>query len=98
MERNGLPDAFVGANDQMAIGALNWALDNNLRVPQDTRVAGFNGFGFADFVRPLLTTVRSPAYDMGRVGAEQLLKRLAGDEFDSAQITLPVELRPGKSA
>jgi LacI family transcriptional regulator len=98
IERNGLPDAFVGANDQMAIGALNWALDHNLRVPQDVRVAGFNGFGFADFVRPLLTTVRSPAYEMGRAGAEQLLRRLAGNEFATDRIVLPVELRPGNSA
>ena len=97
IERNGLPGAFVGANDQMAIGALNWALDHNLRVPEDVRVAGFNGFGFADFVRPLLTTARSPAYEMGRAGAEHLLERLSGKEFPSAPIILPVQMRPGKS-
>jgi LacI family transcriptional regulator len=33
VDREGLPDAFIGGNDQMAIAALVWALDRHLSVP-----------------------------------------------------------------
>jgi LacI family transcriptional regulator len=65
VDREGLPDAFIGGNDHMAIAALVWALDRHLSVPGDLRVTGFNGFEFAQYVRPRLTTVVSPAYEMG---------------------------------
>lgn len=97
VERVGLPDTVIGGNDQMAIAALNWALDRNLRVPEDMRLAGFNGFDFVNYVRPRLTTVRSPAYEMGRRGAESLLRRFAEGAFPTREILLDVELMPGRS-
>lgn len=99
-DRSGLPDAVIGGNDQMAIAAMNWALDHNLRIPQDLRIAGFNGFDFATLARPELTTIASPAYDMGRCGAELLLRRLGrlkGACFEKRDVVFDVELRPGFS-
>lgn len=96
-DRSGLPDAFVGGNDQMAIAALTWALDRSLSVPRDVRVAGFNGFDFADYVRPALTTVKSQAYEMGRRGAVELLQRLATGKFAQPDLLFPVELQAGSS-
>ena len=52
VDRQGLPDIFMGGNDQMAIAVLTWALDRHLSVPKDLRVTGFNGFDFAGYVRP----------------------------------------------
>lgn len=97
VERQGLPDAFIGGNDQMAIAALNWALDRNLSVPSDIRVAGFNGFEFASYVRPKLTTVTSPAYEMGRKGAMHLLKRLDTGRFEDRTCVFETALRIGQS-
>lgn len=96
-DRSGLPDAVIGGNDQMAIAAMNWALDHNLRIPQDLRIAGFNGFEFAKPARPELTTIVSPAYDMGRRGAELLLQRLKSARFEQRDVVFDVGLRSGLS-
>jgi LacI family transcriptional regulator len=97
VDREGLPDAFIGGNDQMAIAALIWALDRHLSVPADLRVTGFNGFEFAQYVRPRLTTVVSPAYEMGKRGAALLLKRLSDSAFEQTDLLFDVSLRPGDS-
>lgn len=60
-----LPSAVVAASDQMAIGALNAILDRGLRVPEDVSVVGFDNIWLARAVRPALTTVAQPMYDIG---------------------------------
>jgi DNA-binding LacI/PurR family transcriptional regulator len=97
VDREGLPDVFMGGNDQMAIAAITWAVDRHLTVPKDIRVTGFNGFDFADYVRPRLTTVTSPAYEMGRTGAALLLRRLSEGSFAERHRMLDVTLRVGDS-
>ena len=97
VDRGTLPDAFLGGNDQMAIAAIIWALDRHLSVPGDVKVTGFNAFDFADYIRPRLTTVRSPAYEMGRQGAALILRRLAGEAFEARDVLLDVALQPGDS-
>ena len=97
VDREGLPDAFIGGNDQMAIAALVWAIDRHLSVPADLRVTGFNGFEFAQYVRPRLTTVASPAYEMGKRGAALLLKRLSNKAFEQSGLLFDVFLQPASS-
>jgi LacI family transcriptional regulator len=97
VDREGLPDVFMGGNDQMAIAAQTWAVDRHLSIPRDVRVTGFNGFDFAQYVRPRLTTVLSPAYEMGKQGAVLLLKRLSKGAFDQSSLLLDVSLQPGDS-
>jgi LacI family transcriptional regulator len=97
VDREGLPDVFLGGNDQMAIAALTWALDRHLIVPSDVRVTGFNGFEFSQYVRPRLTTVLSPAYEMGKRGAALLLKRLTQRAFDQDEVLFDVALQLGES-
>jgi LacI family transcriptional regulator len=60
-------------------------------------VAGFNGFEFAQYVRPRLTTVQSPAYEMGKQGAALLLKRLSTGTFEQTDVLFDVVLQPGDS-
>jgi LacI family transcriptional regulator len=66
-------------------------------VPADLRVTGFNGFEFAQYVRPRLTRVVSPAYEMGRRGAGLLLKRLSDNAFERTDLLFDVSLQPGDS-
>jgi len=93
----GLPDAIVAGNDQMGIAAMKLMASRNLRVPRDIAITGFNAFEFAQYTSPVLTTVRSPAYEMGARGGAEILKRLNEGRFDSSEIVYPVELQRGGS-
>jgi DNA-binding LacI/PurR family transcriptional regulator len=97
LTRHGMPDAVLAANDQMGIAALRLMQDLDVAVPRDVLVTGFNGFELWQFTDPVLTTVFSPAYRMGELGAELLLDRLAHGRFVKRHVQLPVELRVGGS-
>lgn len=94
---HGLPDAILGGNDRMAIAALKLLERDGVRVPQQVLVTGFNGFDMARYSSPVLTTMRSPAYEMGWRGGEALLARLASGRFAEKEIVLPVAFVSGES-
>jgi LacI family transcriptional regulator len=91
------PDAVVGATDSMAAAALKACERAGLRVPKDLGVAGFNGFDVWSHTSPTLTTVISPAYEMGRAAGELLIHRLKIGSFPKRGILLPVKLQVGES-
>ena len=98
LDRSGLPDLVIGLNDQIALAAIQVLRGRGLRIPGDVGVSGFNAFQFAGFANPRLTTVRSPAYELGQVGAEIILDRLEAGGFRKKEQVIPVELVPGDSA
>jgi DNA-binding LacI/PurR family transcriptional regulator len=51
------PTAFVGYNDEIAIGALRGLQEGGLRVPRDVSITGFNNQDICVMTSPTLTTV-----------------------------------------
>jgi LacI family transcriptional regulator len=97
LERAGLPEAVVGQNDQIALAAMQVLKARGASVPGDVAVYGFNAFPFSQFADPQLTTVRSPAYQLGETGGELLLERIATGRFRTRERVLPVSFLPGQS-
>lgn len=95
--RNECPDAIVAVTDSMAIAAMHVCAELGLSVPGDIKVAGFNGFDAWQYAIPTLTTVKSPAYDMGQRAGKLILQRLDRDKFPRKSIVFPTELIPGDS-
>jgi LacI family transcriptional regulator len=93
-----IPDAIVAATDSVAGAVLTACELHGLKVPQDIAVTGFNGFDVWRYTRPSLTTVMSPAYEMGRYAGEILMERLRGQAFPKHSTTFPVSLQEGGSA
>jgi len=93
----GFPDAIMGGNDQLGIAALKVATAHGLRVPGDILVTGFNAFDFWRYSDPVLTTVHSPAYEIGARGGAEIIARLRNGIFDRREIIFPVELLVGAS-
>jgi DNA-binding LacI/PurR family transcriptional regulator len=51
------PTAFVGYNDEIAIGALRGLQDRGLRLPRDASITGFNNQDICHMTSPTLSTV-----------------------------------------
>ena len=73
---SGRPDMIFAANDVLAAGALQAAHDLNLRVPQDVAIIGCDDIELAGLLRPSLTTISLPKYEMGQKAAELVLSRI----------------------
>jgi LacI family transcriptional regulator len=93
------PDAVFCANDLMAIGALDVAHEQGLRVPDDLAVVGFDDVDAATIVTPRLTTVRNPAYETGSAAGDLLLSRTSGRYTGAGRtVVLPCPLVERSSA
>ena len=74
------PTAAFVASDYIALGVLSAAETHGLRVPGDLSIVGFDDIRFCQYVRPRLTTIRSPVDRLAHVGVELLFERLADPE------------------
>jgi len=70
------PTAIFAAADQMAYGVLAAAEEYGLVIPQDVALVGFDDDAPSAHVRPPLTTIRQPNFEMGQKGIELLLSML----------------------
>lgn len=87
-----LPEAIFAANDLMAQGAIYAVQDAGLNVPEDVAVVGYDNRNFAKIVRPKLTTVSMPVYEMGRAAAELLLKQIVEGSTEADEIKIKGQL------
>ena len=94
----GVPDVVVGGNDQMAIAAMKLLVGRGIRIPEDVRVTGFNGFNAWRYVTPELTTVFSPAYALGGEAGAAILHRLETGAFPYRSRALPVRFAQNRSS
>jgi LacI family transcriptional regulator len=78
------PTAIFSANDIMALGAIYAIQAAGLRIPEDVAVVGYDDRDFAEWIRPALTTIRMPAYEMGQAAARLLLQQFARVEMEDA--------------
>jgi LacI family transcriptional regulator len=97
VDEYGFPDAILAGNDQMGIAALKFVAARGLRIPKDIIITGFNAFEFWQYTKPMLTTIRSPAYEIGARGGAELLKRLERGRFETPEVVYPVTLQRGGS-
>ncbi|WP_121611301.1 LacI family DNA-binding transcriptional regulator [Mesobacillus foraminis] len=89
---NTRPTAVFCSNDDMAIGAMNAIFANELKVPDDVSVVGFDDIGFAQYTMPRLTTVKRPVEQISVEGAKKLLSLLNGNEQRKEKILANTEL------
>ena len=85
--------AIGSANDNFACGALLEAQARGLEVPRQLAFMGFGDFEIGRQMRPALSTIRPPRYEIGRRAATLLLAALQDGVPLTAQ-SLPWELLP----
>ena len=67
-------------NDLMAAGLYDYLYEKNLIPGKDISVAGYDNRTMSQFIKPALTTVEIPLYDIGRKSAELLLNQIQSPE------------------
>ena len=75
-----LPDAFVCANDDMALGLIETLQDGGIRVPKDVVVCGFDDLSSAALSSPRLSTVHSDHSKLDYYAVDVLIDMIRGDE------------------
>ena len=82
---------FCGC-DILSIGAMEAILENNLRIPEDVRVCGYDDIEFAAYLRRPLTTIHQPKEIIGVKGIELLINRIENKDDKQNIFILKSEL------
>jgi LacI family transcriptional regulator len=82
--------AIYASSDVQAIGALKALRDNNLRVPEDVAVVGYDDIKTSYYIG--LSSVDQNIQEAGRVATELLLKRLSEGNLDHPQSNMMTPL------
>ncbi len=85
-----LPDAYVCANDELALGLLGELRRAGVDVPGQVRVTGWDDVMAARYAG--LTTVRQPMRDLGGTAARLLDELITGARTTPRHEVLPTEL------
>lgn len=86
------PTAVFVHNDTMALGALKALRAVGLRCPQDVSVIGYNDVPVAAHSWPPLSTVRLPAYDIGRLAGGLAIEFVEEPDGQRKSVTVPPTL------
>lgn len=89
LEKKIKPKSIFVATDEMAVGVIHSLQDAGIKVPEDVQVFGFNNTRISLMVRPTLTTVVQPMYDIGAVAMRLLTKFMNKEEVDEHTVILP---------
>ena len=86
--KNAKFDAAFCCSDELAMGVINALRENEIKVPEEVDVVGFDNTYMSSIFYPKLNTVEQPMYDMGSVGMRMLIKVINKKKLDIEHIVL----------
>ncbi|MGH8960534.1 MAG: LacI family DNA-binding transcriptional regulator [Jatrophihabitantaceae bacterium] len=84
--------AVLAGNDLIALGCYDLLGERGIVCPKQISIVGFNDMPIVDKLRPSLTTVHIPQYQVGAEAAQLLLDRIRDDTVPAKSVLLPLEL------
>ena len=86
------PDGIFCANDLMAVGCIEALKERGKTVPGDVSVIGFDNRDIAQFLRPPLTTLHLPQFEMGAMAVEMIHDMAGGLKSSHDQLKVECQI------
>ncbi|MGG4409593.1 catabolite control protein A [Niallia taxi] len=97
MELDEKPTAIFVGSDEMAIGVIHSAEDKGFKVPEDFEIISSDNTKLTLMVRPQLTTIVQPLYDIGAVAMRLLTKYMNKETVEDGIVVLPHRIEARQS-
>ncbi|MYL49948.1 LacI family DNA-binding transcriptional regulator [Halobacillus litoralis] len=85
-------DGIIASNDIVGIAIIHEAMERGKRIPEDVQIIGYDDIPQSRLSYPTLSTIRQPAYEMGREAAKLLIRTIKKEPGVEQTIQMPVEL------
>jgi LacI family transcriptional regulator, galactose operon repressor len=85
------PTGLICLNDRTAFGAYQAIQESGLRIPEDISIVSFDDSDLASWLRPQLTSVAIPHFELGRRAVELLLTD--GRQPEVERVPMPLRRR-----
>jgi LacI family transcriptional regulator len=86
------PFGVMAANDEIAFGVMQALQAAGVSIPSQARIVGFDDSRLATLLRPALSTVRVPRYEVGAAAVDVLVDRIEMPQTPVVRKTLPTRL------
>ncbi|NMD69800.1 LacI family transcriptional regulator [Bacillus sp. DNRA2] len=83
-------DGVIAGNDLGAAAILHEALRRGISIPDELQIIGYDDIPLSSLLYPPLSTIRQPAYDMGKEAAKLLIAIINNEIIEHKNIQLPV--------
>ncbi len=87
-----MPTAFFVGTDTIATGVLKALYENDIKVPQDVSIIGFNGLIASEYTIPPLTTVRVHIEYLASASVDLVLEKINKSRPYCKKVIIPSEL------
>ncbi len=94
---NTYPTAIIAANDTMATGILTALSDNNICVPEQMSIIGFNDLASVKYLSPPLTTIHVPMSFIADCAIDMLQQKISKKYTLPRKVFIPTQLKIRKS-
>ena len=84
--------AIITVNDTMALAMMEALAEDGIRVPETVSILGYDDDAGSAASNPPLSTIRVNKKQLGQMGAELILKRVAEPNRPVTKLALPTEL------
>jgi len=98
------PTAILTATDQISMQALITFRELGLRVPNDVAIAAFSNTDLAEVLATPLTTIRQPAFEIGKTATHKLVhllkqqqRGIPHEDFERVMLPMKLYVRPSSS-
>lgn len=85
------PTAIFASTDSLAIGAARWCRENNLKIPQDIAIVGFDNTEAAEFCSTPLTTINYASEDVSERAVKRIISRIEADNNNEDKVITLIE-------
>lgn len=91
------PDAIFVAGDRLSTGCLSVFKNLKVKVPEEMSIAGFSNSDVLDLFNPSLTSVRQPAFEIGKQAIQMLIQLIEAkypvEEFEKVVLETDLYIR-----
>ena len=79
-------------NDELAFGLYRGLEEAGKSIPEDYSIIGYDNIDMCEYIKPKLTTIAQPIFELGQTSAKLLLDRIQFPEKEWEEKRLPVRL------
>lgn len=80
------PTAIFSSNNKTTVGLIKALNESHITFPEQISIVGFDDFEWSDLLRPRLTTVIQPTYEIGKCATQMLLAAIEQQDRENAVI------------
>ena len=87
--------AIFASNDQMAVGFIHAALENNQQIPKDYAIIGYDNILFSKIFFPKLTTIDTDVDQLAEEAIDHLIRMIKNEvnlDRSARKTLIPVKL------